>query len=85
MIRNDMEITTCIKMIISIDAWNFCASSIQWKFPIDTWKHFHGSHGSMDGSTPRYFSVLLKLIIMDCLNLLKFNLKIPPLEKSDIQ
>jgi hypothetical protein len=30
------------------------------------------------------FSVTLKLIIMDCLNLQKFNLKIPPLEKSDV-
>jgi hypothetical protein len=29
-------------VIISIDAWNSCTPSIQWKFPLDTWKHFHG-------------------------------------------
>ncbi len=30
------------------------------------------------------FSVILKLIIMDCLNLQKFNFKKMPLEKSDV-
>jgi hypothetical protein len=30
------------------------------------------------------FSVILKLIIMVCLNLLNFNLKIPLLDKSDV-
>ncbi len=37
-----MEITTCIEVIISIDAWNFCTPSMQWKFSLDTWRHFHG-------------------------------------------
>jgi hypothetical protein len=42
MVTKDMEILTCIEVIISIDASNFCAPSIQWKFHLDTWKHFHG-------------------------------------------
>jgi hypothetical protein len=36
MVTNDMEIITCIEVIISIDAWNFCARSIQWKFALNT-------------------------------------------------
>ncbi len=30
-----------MEVIISIDEWNFCSPSTQWKFPLDTWKHFH--------------------------------------------
>jgi hypothetical protein len=29
MVTKDMEIITCMEVIISIDAWNFYASSIQ--------------------------------------------------------
>ncbi len=33
----------CIEVIISIDAWNFCFLSIQWKkISFGTWKLFHG-------------------------------------------
>ncbi len=31
--KKDMEITTCIEVIISIDEWNFRAPSMQWKMP----------------------------------------------------
>jgi hypothetical protein len=41
MVTKDMEITACTEVIISIDDWNFCAPSIQRKFPLDTWKYFH--------------------------------------------
>jgi hypothetical protein len=30
------------EVIISMDAWNFCPPSIQWKFTLDAWKYFHG-------------------------------------------
>jgi hypothetical protein len=37
MVTKDMEITTCIEVITSMDAWYFCPPSIQWKFPLDTY------------------------------------------------
>jgi hypothetical protein len=39
MVTKDMEITTCIEVIISIDAWNFCSLS------------YSGNFLSIDGNT----------------------------------
>jgi hypothetical protein len=37
-VAKDMETVTCIEVIISIDERNFFVLSIQWKFPLGTWK-----------------------------------------------
>jgi hypothetical protein len=41
-VAKDMETATCIEVNISIDEWNFFVLSMQLKFPLGTWKCFHG-------------------------------------------
>ncbi len=42
MVTKDMEITTCMEVIIFTDAWDFYAPSTQWTSILGAYKHFHG-------------------------------------------
>jgi hypothetical protein len=64
-----MEHATCTERITSIDEQFFCVPSIQWKFPLRTWKYlhcrlwFHEFFWSIAGMNQNHF---LQIIILPC-------------------